>query len=87
MGHEEVAISVKGVFTSLPLVIFAFMYQINIPAIYTELKVKNVAGMKKVLVTGTILASCCYMVIGIFGYIAFTGGSITEACRIDIFED
>lgn len=26
MGHDEVMISVKGVFTSLPLVIFAFMY-------------------------------------------------------------
>lgn len=72
-------ISIRGFFTSLPLVIFAFMYQINIPAIYTELKVKSIANMNKVLVTGTILASVCYMVIGIFGYIAFTAG-VDDEC-------
>ena len=77
--------SVKGVFTSLPLVIFAFMYQINIPAIYCELKVKSMVGMKKVLIGGTVFATICYMIIGIFGYIAFTGGNITDECRADIF--
>ena len=37
-GKEKAHIDVNGIFTSLPLVIFAYMYQINIPAIYTELE-------------------------------------------------
>ena len=37
-GREKAHIDVPGIFNSLPLVIFAYMYQINIPAIYTELE-------------------------------------------------
>ena len=77
MGTEEVVLTVGGIFRSLPLIIFAFMYQINIPAIYTELKTPSMLDMKKVLFSGTILASCLYMIIGMFGYISFTGGNIT----------
>jgi amino acid permease len=38
-GYERQQMSIVGVFNSLPLIIFSFMYQINIPAIYTELNV------------------------------------------------
>ena len=37
-GAEKASITVNGIFNSLPLIIFAYMYQINIPAIYTELE-------------------------------------------------
>ena len=61
------------------------MYQINIPAIYTELQVKTMANVTKVLGFGTTLASFAYILAGIFGYIAFTGGTTDEEFK-DIFE-
>jgi amino acid permease len=48
------------------------MYQPNTPAIYTELKVKNLTNIKKVLGFGTALASTCYIVVGMFGYATFS---------------
>jgi len=48
------------------------MYQPNTPAIYTELKVKNLHNIKKVLGAGTTLASVCYIVVGMFGYATFS---------------
>ena len=37
-GSDKAHIDVNRIFNSLPLIIFAYMYQINIPAIYTELE-------------------------------------------------
>ena len=65
-------ISLKGIFSSMPLIIFAFMYQPNTPAIYTELKTRNLGNIKKVLLSGTLLASCCYILVGMFGYATFS---------------
>lgn len=64
-------VSIHGIFSSLPLIIFAFMYQPNTPAIYTELKVRNLTNIKKVLGAGTTLASFCYILVGMFGYATF----------------
>ena len=33
-GKEISSITVDGIFNSLPLIIFSYMYQINIPSIY-----------------------------------------------------
>ncbi len=33
-GHDKANLSVTGIFSSLPLIIFSYMYQVNIPAIY-----------------------------------------------------
>ena len=77
-GHERKQMSIVGVFNSLPLIIFSFMYQINIPAIYTELKVKTMPNVTKVLATGTGLACFAYILAGMFGYIAFTSGTTDE---------
>ena len=33
-GHDISSVSIDGIFNSLPLIIFSYMYQINIPAIY-----------------------------------------------------
>lgn len=33
-GHDKAQLSISGVFSSLPLIIFSYMYQVNIPAIY-----------------------------------------------------
>ena len=64
-------INVTGIFNSLPLIIFSYMYQPNIPAIYTELKRKNMMSMKKVLAIGTGMATIAYIMTGAFGYITF----------------
>lgn len=64
-------ISVMGVFNSIPLVIFSFMYQTNIPMIYVELEKKDLLHMWKVMRNGTIGATIAYLLAGIFGYATF----------------
>jgi len=59
------------VFNTLPIIIFAFMYQINVPALYTELKERNVKNFEKVLLYGTTLACVCYVSAGMFGWVTF----------------
>lgn len=64
-------ISVMGVFNSLPLVIFSYMYQTNIPMIYVELEKKDLKHMWKVMRNGTFGATIAYLLAGIFGYTTF----------------
>jgi amino acid permease len=64
-------LSVLGVFNSLPLVIFSYMYQTNIPMIYAELEKKNMNSMWKVMMFGTAGATISYMLAGMFGYATF----------------
>jgi len=47
------------------------MYQPNVPAIYHELKRKNMGNMKTVLGVGTFLAVISYIFAGMFGYVTF----------------
>ena len=68
---ENFDISVMGVFNSIPLVIFSFMYQTNIPMIYVELEKKDLPHMWKVMRNGTIGATLAYLLAGIFGYATF----------------
>ena len=74
-GHDEAELSLMGFFGSLPLIIFSYMYQINIPAIYQELEVKSMKSAKQVIFSGTALAAIIYITAGIFGYIAFADGT------------
>lgn len=70
-AHSKTDVQVLTIFNCLPLVIFAFMYQINVPAIYNELTDKSLGTMKNVLVYGTSGASILYIFCGIFGVVAF----------------
>ena len=70
-GFDNFNITVLGVFRSLPLIIFAYMYQTNIPMIYNELEKRNIKNIRLVLVIGTVGATVCYLIAGIFGYITF----------------
>ena len=74
----------NGIFNSLPLVIFAYMYQVNIPAIYTELEKPSLESIKKVLTVGTIIAAIGYILAGTFGYVAFAAGE-TEVQLKEVF--
>lgn len=64
-------ISILGVFNSIPLVVFSFMYQTNIPMIYVELEKKNLKMMKRIMSIGTVGATILYTIAGTFGYAAF----------------
>ena len=68
---ENFNISAFGIFNSLPLVIFSYMYQTNIPMIYVELEKKDLKHMWKVMLYGTIGATVAYFMAGVFGYTTF----------------
>lgn len=70
-GHNQLKISGEAIFNCLPLIMFSFMYQVNIPAIYSELVDKSSQTMNKVLFLGTLGASFLYLIAGIFGFVAF----------------
>lgn len=58
------------------------MYQVNIPALYNELTDKSLPKIRNVVVSGTIMACCLYIVAGIFGYLTFSTSSKEELDRI-----
>jgi amino acid permease len=55
----------------MPLIIFAYMYQVNIPLIYKELENRNNKTMSGVLLKGSIAAIVLYAMVGIFAYLTF----------------
>ena len=69
---NDTEITLIGIFNSLPLIIFSYMYQPNIPALYQELKHKNLVNMNKVLWYGTFIASIAYIMTGMFGFVTFS---------------
>lgn len=60
-----------GIFSTVPLIVFAYMYQVNMPIIYAELKTRDYATMDKVVFRGTNGAILMYSMTGIFGYLTF----------------
>lgn len=68
----EVRISGESVFNSMPLVLFSYMYQTNIPMIYEELDDKSPSRMWRVLLYGTFGSSISYIIAGVFGYMTFS---------------
>ncbi len=55
----------------MPLIIFAYMYQVNIPLIYYELERRNKTVMSKVLLRGSFATVILYAIVGVFGYLTF----------------
>lgn len=76
---EYFTISIKGIASSIPFVIFAFMYQPTVPIIYNELNDKTTSGMRKVLIFGSIVVVILYIVASSFGYL----GVITQPSLLD----
>jgi len=71
VGIKNFDITAFGIFNSLPLIIFAYMYQTNIPMIYVELEKKDLKHMWKVMRNGTLGATLAYWMGGVFGYVTF----------------
>ena len=66
-------------FQAFPLIVFSFMYQPNLPAVYSELKNKTYSTMWTVIFFATSIACVCYALAGYFGYATF-------ACEPDVKE-
>ena len=62
------------------------MYQINIPAIYSELERPDMSKIRSVIILGTILAAVAYILAGIFGYVAFAADPNGEEEIAKIFK-
>jgi len=77
-------LSFSGVVSSFPLIIFAYMYQVNIPMIYAELEKRNHKQMSRVLIAGTMGAVVLYIIVGVWGYATFVDyepGGAAEALK------
>jgi len=53
------------------MILFAYMYQVNIPMIYNELESKNRKRMSKVVWRGSMAGIFLYASVGVFGYLTF----------------
>jgi amino acid permease len=68
---EYLKFSPFGIFSTVPLIIFAYMYQLNMPIIYAELKDRSYSRMNTVVIRGTIAALIVYVITGVSGYLTF----------------
>jgi len=57
----------------MPFIIFAYMYQPNIPPIYRELKNASYNLMLKIVLCGTGLVIIVYLIAATFGYLTWAG--------------
>jgi len=62
-------ITYQGLVNAVPFVVFAFMYQPNIPMVYRELHNKNYRRMEKVIVRGSGSVVVLYILAAAFGYL------------------
>lgn len=85
-GAQRADLDPPGMFNSLPLIIFGFMYQCNIPAIYNEMKERNLKKGKSVLYIGTVAACICYIMAGVAGYVTFSSGNTFEEYKAIFLE-
>lgn len=84
---EPFKFSYTGIMTTFPLIVFAYMYQTNIPMIYRELELRNSKVMSKVVSTGSLLAVVFYILIGVFGYATFLAPpQSTQLCSKNILQ-
>lgn len=64
-------LSYNGLVSSVPLVVFGYMYQVNIPMIYVELERREAKQMSIVVASGSAVAVIFYVIVGVFGYATF----------------
>lgn len=66
---KKVNITYDGLVNAIPFVVFAFMYQPNIPIVYRELNNRNYERMEKVIIRGSGSVVVLYILASIFGYL------------------
>ena len=70
------------------MIVFSFMYQPNLPAVYSELKIRTYSTMWFVIFFATSIACICYGFAGYFGFATFACDSnVKEIMEMEnIFE-
>ena len=68
---EAAKFEFSGISGAFPLIIFAYMYQPNVPAPYSELENKEEKTGYAVLAAGSTVAVVFYLIVGVFGYAIF----------------
>lgn len=64
-----------GMAASVPFLVFAFMYQPNIPMIYREMKEQTYPNMRKVVGGATAIVVTAYIIASTFGYLGLVNYS------------
>ena len=64
-------VTLPSISECVPMILFAYMYQVNIPMIYYELERRDRRRMKKVVTRGSIAGVILYASVGLFGYLTF----------------
>ena len=84
---EAAKFSFSGITGAFPLIIFAYMYQPNVPMIYNELERRNEAQMTCILSAGSAVAVLFYLMVGIFGYATLSDPAyLGQLCDKNILE-
>ena len=66
-------VSFEGISSSIPFVVFSYMYQPCLPLIYHELQNKNKFRMRKVIIIASILVIILYSIESSVGYLGVVG--------------
>ena len=56
---------------ALPFILFLYLYQPNVPHIYSELRIRTPEQMNKVLIRANSISATLFSLVGIFGYLVF----------------
>jgi len=63
---------VGGFLNSFGMIVFCYMYQMNIPEMYAELDRRSYKRMGKVVYGASNIVYSMYIVVGLFGYLTFS---------------
>ena len=58
------------VLSALPIYMYAFSFQVNVPGVHLDLKDRSLSRMKKVVILALFVCTCIYAPIAIFGYLS-----------------
>lgn len=83
---ESFKFTPNGIISSFPLIIYAYMYQVNIPMIYVELENKSPKQMSKVILAGSLILVILFCFVGVFGYATFVNKP-GELCTKNILDN
>ena len=73
INASYINLTFSGFVNALPYVNFNYMYQVNIPIIYRELKHKTYSNMRNVLIYASIICAVLFILISSFGYLTLVG--------------
>lgn len=73
---EYFKLSPHGIIHGIPYIVYAYMYQPNIPMIYRELNYKSYRRMEKVITRGAGSVVVLYVLAAVFGYLGLASNPL-----------